>query len=110
MHQTQHRPLFKTFLSYYAGQRHLFVLDTICSLAVAAIDLAFPQILRSVSKGLFTQGADEILAALGFLCAGLVVMYLVRFACRYFVIFWGHVMGARMESRMRADLLTPTSA
>ncbi len=104
MHQTQHRPLFKTFLSYYAGQRHLFVLDTICSLAVAAIDLAFPQILRSVSKGLFTQGADEILAALGFLCAGLVAMYLVRFACRYFVIFWGHVMGARMESRMRADL------
>ncbi len=104
MHQTQNRPLFKTFLSYYAGQRHLFVLDTICSLAVAAIDLAFPQILRSVSKGLFTQGADEILGALGFLCAGLVAMYLVRFACRYFVIFWGHVMGARMESRMRADL------
>ncbi len=104
MHQTQNRPLFKTFLSYYAGQRHLFVLDTICSLAVAAIDLAFPQILRSVSKGLFTQGADEILAALSFLCAGLVLMYLVRFACRYFVIFWGHVMGARMESRMRADL------
>ena len=31
-------------------------------------------------------------------------MYAIRFACRYFVIFWGHVMGARMESRMREDL------
>ncbi len=102
--QKRKRSLFSTFLSYYAGQTHLFVLDTICSLTVAGIDLAFPQILRSVSKGLFTQGADEILAALGFVGAGLVIMYLVRFACRYFVIFWGHVMGARMESRMREDL------
>ena len=102
--QKRKRSLFSTFLSYYAGQTHLFVLDTICSLAVAGIDLAFPQILRNVSKGLFTQGADEILAALGFVGAGLIVMYLVRFACRYFVIFWGHVMGARMESRMREDL------
>ena len=102
--QKRKRSLFSTFLSYYAGQTHLFVLDTICSLTVAAIDLAFPQILRNVSKGLFTQGADEILAALGFVGAGLIVMYLVRFACRYFVIFWGHVMGARMESRMREDL------
>ena len=102
--QKRKRSLFSTFLSYYAGQTHLFVLDTICSLAVAGIDLAFPQILRNVSKGLFAQGADEILAALGFVGAGLIVMYLVRFACRYFVIFWGHVMGARMESRMREDL------
>ena len=102
--QKRNCSLFSTFLSYYAGQTHLFVLDTICSLMVAAIDLAFPQILRSVSKGLFTQGADEILSALGFVGAGLVIMYLVRFACRYFVIFWGHVMGARMESRMREDL------
>ena len=102
--QKRKRSLFSTFLSYYAGQTHLFVLDTICSLTVAGIDLAFPQILRNVSKGLFTQGADEILAALGFVGAGLIVMYLVRFACRYFVIFWGHVMGARMESRMREDL------
>ncbi len=102
--QKRKRSLFSTFLSYYAGQTHLFVLDTICSLTVAAIDLAFPQILRGVSKGLFTQGADEILSALGFVAVGLIIMYLVRFACRYFVIFWGHVMGARMESRMRADL------
>ncbi len=102
--QNSKRSLFSAFLSYYKGQTHLFVLDTICSLTVAGIDLAFPQILRNVSKGLFTQGEDQILSALGFLGAGLVIMYLVRFACRYFVIFWGHVMGARMESRMRADL------
>jgi len=98
------RNLFSLFLSYYAGQVHLFVADLVCAFAIAGIDLAFPQILRSLTHGLFTQPSPQIQAALGYLALGLVAMYAVRFACRYFVIFWGHVMGARMESRMRQDL------
>lgn len=62
------------------------------------------QILRVLTKGLFTEGPDAILSALWAIALGLVAMYAVRFACRYFVIFWGHVMGARMESKMREDL------
>lgn len=93
-----------SFLSYYKGQVHLFVGDIICALLVAGIDLAFPQILRVLTKGLFTEGPDAILSALWAIALGLVAMYAVRFACRYFVIFWGHVMGARMESKMREDL------
>ncbi|MCC6107428.1 MAG: ABC transporter ATP-binding protein/permease [Atopobium sp.] len=94
----------RSFLSYYKGQVHLFVGDIICALLVAGIDLAFPQILRILTKGLFTEGPDAILSALWAIALGLVAMYAVRFACRYFVIFWGHVMGARMESKMREDL------
>lgn len=94
----------RSFLSYYKGQVHLFVGDIICALLVAGIDLAFPQILRVLTKGLFTEGPDAILSALWTIALGLVAMYAVRFACRYFVIFWGHVMGARMESKMREDL------
>jgi ATP-binding cassette subfamily B protein len=98
------RNLLRSFLSYYEGQVHLFVGDIICALLVAGIDLAFPQILRVLTKGLFTEGPDAILSALWAIALGLVAMYAVRFACRYFVIFWGHVMGARMESKMREDL------
>ncbi len=98
------RNLMRSFLSYYEGQVHLFVGDIICALLVAGIDLAFPQILRVLTKGLFTEGPDAILSALWAIALGLVAMYAVRFACRYFVIFWGHVMGARMESKMREDL------
>ena len=96
--------LMRRFLGYYQGQMHLFVGDIACAVVVAGIDLAFPQILRTLTGGLFTQGADAILGALGYLALGLVAMYAVRFACRYFVAYWGHVMGARMESRMREDL------
>ena len=96
--------LMRRFLGYYQGQMHLFVGDIACAVVVAGIDLAFPQILRTLTGGLFTQGASAILDALGYLAAGLMALYAVRFACRYFVAYWGHVMGARMESRMREDL------
>ena len=71
---------------------------------LAAIDLAFPIILRNLTGGLFTQGQAAIMQALGLIAVGLVLMYAIRCACRYFVSYWGHVMGARMESKMREDL------
>ena len=104
-HETRgHKGLFGLFLSYYTGQMHLFVADLICAFTIAGIDLAFPQILRSLTHGLFAGDPAAIGPVLGYLLVGMVVMYGVRFACRYFVIYWGHVMGARMESRMRQDL------
>ena len=96
--------MFRRFLSYYKPQMGLFVADTVCALVLAAIDLAFPIILRNLTGGLFTQGQAAIMQALGMIAVGLVLMYAVRCACRYFVSYWGHVMGARMESKMREDL------
>lgn len=96
--------MIKRFLAYYRPQLGLFVADTLCALVLAAIDLAFPIILRTLANGLFAQGSAAILGMLGYIAVGLVLMYGVRCACRYFVSYWGHVMGARMESRMREDL------
>ena len=96
--------MFRRFLTYYRGQLHLFVIDIVAAVTVAAVDLAFPQILRGLAGGLFTEGPDAILGVLAYVAVGLVAMYALRFVCRYFVIYWGHVMGARMESRMREDL------
>ena len=105
MPKTQQRStMFRRFLAYYRPELGLFLADTAAALAIAAIDLAFPIILRTLAHGLYTEGRDAILSALGFIAAGLVAMYALRFACRYFVSAQGHIMGARMESRMREDL------
>ncbi len=96
--------MFRRFLAYYRPERGLFIADTVCALIIAGIDLAFPVILRSLTGGLFLKGTDAIMAALGMIALGLVAMYLVRMGCRYFVSAQGHIMGARMESRMRQDL------
>lgn len=96
--------MLKRFIAYYRPVMGLFIADTVAAVIIAAVDLAFPIILRGFTNGLFTEGADAILAALPAIAAGLAAMYLVRCGCRYFVSAQGHIMGARMESQMRQDL------
>ena len=96
--------MLKRFLTYYKPVIGLFIADTVCAVVVAGVDLSFPVILRSLTGGLFTQGAAAIIQALPVIAAALVAMYLVRCGCRYFVSAQGHIMGARMESQMRQDL------
>lgn len=96
--------MFKRFLSYYKPEMKLFIADTLCALVLAGIDLAFPMILRSLTNGLFTEGQAAIMSALGWVTAGLVLLYALRCGCRYFVSAQGHIMGARIETRMRQDL------
>ena len=99
-----HQSIWKRFLSYYAPQKHLLIADLICALIIAAIDLSYPQILRGLINSLFQGSAAEIYKALWIVCLGLAGLYALRVVCRYFVAAWGHIMGLRMEARMREDL------
>ncbi|HEX2985792.1 MAG TPA: ABC transporter ATP-binding protein [Caproiciproducens sp.] len=96
--------IFKKFIRYYKPYRGIFYFDMFCALVVSAIDVAFPQILNWLTKGLYAQGTKMILQSLPWIAAGLLVMELVRLGCQYFITSWGHIMGARMESNMRQDL------
>ena len=96
--------MFRRFLAYYRPQKALFAADTLCAVLNASIELAFPIVLRTLANGLFTEGGDAIMGAIGYLALGFALACAVRFACRYFVAAQGHIMGARMESQMRQDL------
>ena len=54
----------KKFIRYYAPYKAVFFLDLICAAVISLVDLAFPQILRTLTKTLFTESADHILACL----------------------------------------------
>ena len=54
----------KKFVKYYAPYRTVFFLDLICAAIISLVDLAFPQILRSLTKTLFTEDPSQILEAL----------------------------------------------
>lgn len=95
---------FKRFLSYYKPHQKIFYIDMVCALVISIIDLAFPQILNFLTKGLFSRSASEIISSLVYIFIGLMIMYLIRYICIYYVTSWGHIMGARMESDMRKDL------
>ena len=75
-----------------------------CVQRLSVVDLAFPQILRSLTKTLFLKDAAVILQALLPIGAGLLLMYAIQALCKYYVTCQGHMMGARMERDMRQEL------
>lgn len=82
----------------------VFLLDLLCAFVVSAVDLAFPQILNILNDSLFTQAAPVILQSLLPMALGLLGMYAIRTVCRYYITAQGHIMGAKIESRMRQEL------
>ena len=94
----------KKFIHYYGPYKAVFFIDLICAAVISLVDLAYPQILRTMTKTLFTQDKDIILHALPVIAVSLFVMYIVQSLCKYYVTYQGHMMGARMERDMRREL------
>ncbi len=94
----------KKFIQYYAPYKPVFYFDLVCAAMISLVDLAFPQILRSLTKTLFAEEASQILSALLPITAALLLMYIIQALCKYYVSYQGHMMGARMERDMRKQL------
>ena len=94
----------KKFIHYYGPYKAVFFIDLICAAVISLVDLAYPQILRTMTKTLFTQDKDMILHALPVIAVSLFVMYIVQSLCKYYVTCQGHMMGAKMERDMRREL------
>lgn len=97
-------PILKKFIKYYKPYQFLFYMDMLCAIIVSIIDLAFPQILNTLLKNLFTLSKDVILGSIGYVGLALVALYIIKFWGQKFITSWGHIMGARMERDMRRDL------
>ena len=94
----------KKFIKYYKPYKAVFFIDLLCATIISAIDLAFPQLLRTLTKTLFAGATGTIISALIPITIGLLVAYIIQTACRYYVTYAGHMMGARMERDMRKEL------
>ena len=94
----------KKFIKYYKPYKTVFFIDLLCATIISAIDLAFPQLLRTLTKTLFAGAPGKIISALIPITIGLLVAYIIQTACRYYVTYAGHMMGARMERDMRNEL------
>lgn len=94
----------KKFIKYYKPYKAVFFIDLLCATIISAIDLAFPQLLRTLTKTLFAGAPGKIISTLIPITIGLLVAYIIQTACRYYVTYAGHMMGARMERDMRKEL------
>ena len=94
----------KKFIKYYGPYKTVFFLDLICATVISAVDLAFPQILRTLTRTLFTRDTATIVNALIPIALALLTMYIIQSLCKYYVSYHGHMMGANMERDMRQQL------
>ena len=89
------------FLSYYRPHLRLFILDMVCALGIALVDLAFPAVSREALNTLLPQ---SLYAAFFTVMAILLGAYVLRAAMQFIVAYWGHMMGVRIEADIRRDL------
>ncbi len=99
----QKRSLMRIFLSYFKPHLRLFLLDMLCALLVAFIDLAFPLVTRSA---LYQLLPDKRYETFFIVMAVLVVSYVLRSVLQFVIAYWGHTFGIRVEADIRRDLFS----
>ena len=97
--------ILKNFISYYKPYKFLFFADMFCALILSMIDLVFPLIVRYLLNDVYVlSDANKIIKYVIYVGIALLIMYIVRYFCQYFITSWGHIMGAKMETDMRKDI------
>ena len=96
------KPL-KIFFSYYKPHLKLFIADMICAFMIAAIDVAFPMFSRYALDILIPNGNLRIFTFFIIILGG---GYFLRWICNWFVNYWGHIFGNRIEQDMRRDVFS----
>lgn len=95
----------KRFIDYYKPYKSMFFMDMFCALTLSMIDLIFPLIVRYLLNDIYVnKSSSEIIHFIVLVGIGLLIMYIIRYFCQYYISSWGHIMGARMEADMREDI------
>lgn len=94
----------KKMMGYYKPYLKIFWADMFFATLSAAVALTIPLVVRYVTSTLIYLPADEIIRQITYIGIGLVVLLAIDCYSRFFIGNYGHVMGAKMEYDMRAEL------
>ncbi len=93
--------MLKRFISYYRPHKLIFTLDMLASLLVALVGIVYPIITREMLNELIPNKQYRMIVFAGI---GLLLLYIVRMLLNFFIQYYGHVMGVRMQAQMRSDM------
>ena len=94
----------KKMVSYYRPYLHIFLADMFFATLSASVALTIPLVVRYVTGTLVYMEKDRMLTGLWQIGLFLAVLLLVDLFSRYFIGNYGHVMGAKIEYNMRAEI------
>ena len=93
--------MLKRFIAYYRHHKLIFTLDMLASLLVALVGIVYPIITREMLNELIPNKQYRMIVYAGI---GLLALYIVRMLLNFFIQYYGHVMGVRMQAQMRSDM------
>ncbi|BAK56902.1 ABC transporter ATP-binding protein [Candidatus Arthromitus sp. SFB-mouse-Japan] len=90
--------MLKSFISYYAPYKKLFFMDMLAAFMVAIIDLVYPMITRNIINDAVPNRNIRMIFVF---CIILLVIFIIKAGLNYFIQYYGHVVGVRMQGDMR---------
>ena len=93
--------MFRRFCSYYKPHLKMFSLDMLASLLISLIGICYPILTRKVFNVYVPEENIKMIILFGGI---LLVIYIIRMLLRFFVQYYGHVIGVRMQAQMRRDM------
>ena len=93
----------KSFLKYYKPHIRLLVFTLICAVLLALLDLTFPKIIQLMIDKVIPEKNLQIFYKIS---VGLLVMYIFRYIVSYFQLYYGNILGIKIETKMREELFT----
>ena len=95
--------MLRRFIPYYKPHRLMFALDMLASLLISLIGMVYPIVTNRMLNDLIPNRLYRQIVIAGVI---VLALYILRMLLRYFVQYYGHVMGVRMQKKMRSDLFS----
>ncbi len=93
--------MIREFIKYYKPHKKLFMVDMFCSFLIALTDLFYPLITKNIINDYVPNRNLRLVLT----WAGIIlILYLAKMGLNYFVSYWGHVVGVRLQGDMRKDM------
>ncbi|MBP7348888.1 MAG: ABC transporter ATP-binding protein [Butyrivibrio sp.] len=94
----------KKLISYYGPYKKIFFADMFFAILSAAIALMIPLVVRYVTGKVIYMNTNAAYHAIIVIAVGMAALVLVQCYCNFFIANYGHVMGAKIEYDMRAEI------
>ncbi|MBO4692782.1 MAG: ABC transporter ATP-binding protein [Clostridia bacterium] len=95
--------MFKRFIGYYGPHKRMLALDMLASLLISLLGMVYPIVTNKMLNDFIPNKQYRLIVICGVL---VLVLYAVRMLLEYFVQYYGHIIGVRMQSQMRRDLFS----
>ena len=94
----------KKMMTYYRPYRKIFWADMFFAILDAAVALSIPLIIRYITSKVVFMEPDQALHKI--IMLGITMVFMVAVGCysKFFICNYGHVMGAKIEYDMRAEI------